>query len=350
MRLADFGSLRPVDRTRLVGIALVVISACAFGSGAIFSKPVYATGVDWLTLLAWRFLFGALLGWLLVLSRPRVRAALRAMPRRAVLIAIALGVMYTGNAGTYYAALETVPASLAALIVYVYPPIVAVLALWFGAPLRGLRTWAALALALVGVVLAVGGIDAATPPPTAGLALSIASAVIYAFWIIFSARLIGERSGRLASQSDAAVSPSETALGATALMMTATMTTFWILAAGTGRPIQPWVIPADAWPGLVGVGVVATFVSIVTFYAGSSRIGAAQAALISTLEPVWTITLAAILLGERLEPIQLAGGGLILAGVVLAQTGGRGRATRTTGGAGDELEGMPRPIVRLADE
>jgi hypothetical protein len=45
-----------VDRARLVGIALVVMSAIAFGSGGLFARPVYATGVDWLTLMAWRFL------------------------------------------------------------------------------------------------------------------------------------------------------------------------------------------------------------------------------------------------------------------------------------------------------
>ena len=40
----------------------------------------------------------------------------------------------------------------------------------------------------------------------------------------------------------------------------------------------------------------------------------------STVEPVWTIALATALFGERLEPIQLLGGALILAGVVLSQT------------------------------
>lgn len=318
-----FASLALMDRSRLLGVALVIVSASAFGSGPIFSKPVYATGVDWLTLLSWRFLFGAVLGWALVLTQPRARAALRAMSRRALLVALALGVLYTGNAGTYYASLETVPASLAALIVYIYPLIVAVLATRLGAPLRGIRTWAALGLALLGVVLAVNGIDASAPPPSAGLGLALASAFIYAFWIILSARLVGERRGRLASQADRSVSPSETALGATALMMTATMTTFWLLALVTGRPVAPPLIPGDAWPGLLGVGVVATFVAIVTFYVGASRVGAAQAALIATLEPVWTVALAIALLGERLEPIQLAGGALILAGVLLAQTGNR---------------------------
>jgi drug/metabolite transporter (DMT)-like permease len=65
--------------------------------------------------------------------------------------------------------------------------------------------------------------------------------------------------------------------------------------------------------------VISTFVAIQTFSAGSRRIGAAQASLISTVEPVWTISLAALLLGERLGPIQLVGGALVIGGVILAQ-------------------------------
>jgi drug/metabolite transporter (DMT)-like permease len=120
-------------------------------------------------------------------------------------------------------------------------------------------------------------------------------------------------------------------------MMTATAATYWISAIAVGRPVFPAEIPAGAWFGLVGVGVVSTFIAIQTFYAGTQRVGAAQAALISTIEPVWTISLAALLLGESLQPVQLAGGALILLGVLLAQTGPR--AFRS-----------PQPAVRIADE
>ena len=172
-----------------------VVSACAFGSGALFAKPVYALGVDWLTLLSWRFLIGAALAWLALAIRPDARRALRALRRREVLVALGLGVWYVMNSGTYYASLETVPASLAGLLVYTYPAIVAVLALRLGRPLEGRRAWGALALALAGVVLAVGGIDPSAVPPVAGLVLAMASPVIYAVWIILSARLSGERTG-----------------------------------------------------------------------------------------------------------------------------------------------------------
>ena len=57
--------------------------------------------------------------------------------RRAVLAGIGLGVLYVGNSGTYYASLETVSPSLAALVVYLYPAVVAVLAIRFGHRLAG---------------------------------------------------------------------------------------------------------------------------------------------------------------------------------------------------------------------
>lgn len=303
-----------------LGIALAVVSACAFGSGALFAKPVYAAGVGWHELMAWRFLLGAGLAWAWVLAVPSVRRGLRAMDRRSVAVSIALGVLYVGNSGTYFAGIETVPASLAALIVYLYPALVAVLSLRIGRRLEGRRAWAALVLSLVGVALAVGNIRADAVPPVSGLALILASPVIYAVWIVFAARLSGERRsgvGRETAASGGAVDP----LAAGAIMLAATAVAYWLSALALERPVLPTDIPATAWPGIAGVGVVSTFVAVQAFYAGAHRIGAARASIVSTVEPVWTIALAGLLYGESLSPLQLVGGGLILAGVVLAQTG-----------------------------
>ncbi|MEX2010912.1 MAG: DMT family transporter [Chloroflexota bacterium] len=326
-----------MDRRRALGVALVLISACAFGSGALFAKPAYAAGVGWHVLSSWRFLFGASLAWLWLLAWPAHRQALRSLDRRLVLGSLALGVLYVGNSATYFAGLETVDASLAALIVYVYPALVAVLTLRFGRRLRGTRAWGALGLALVGVILAVGGIDTTGAPPLDGLLLVVASPVIYAIWIVLAARLSGERGEAGEDRAGGGAGAGVAASAATALMMTATATTYWLSAVVLGLPVGPGDVPAGAWFGLVGVGVVSTFVAIQAFYAGTQRVGAAQAALLSTIEPVWTISLAAILLRESLQPIQLAGGALILLGVVIAQTGPA--ALRP-----------PQPVVRIADE
>ncbi|MFI5225603.1 MAG: EamA family transporter [Candidatus Limnocylindrales bacterium] len=309
-----------MDRRRAVGVLLVLVSACAFGSGALFAKPAYAAGIDWLTLLAWRFAIGAVLAWCWVLASADRRAGLRRMTQPQVLGALGLGALYTLNSGTYYAALQTVPASLAALIVYIYPVIVAVLTLRIGQPLEGRRPWLALAIATLGVVLAIGGIDPSAAPPVSGILLVLASPIIYAGWIVLSARLAGERRDRVADEDDGGAA---TAV-AGALMMTATGAIFWLVGVGSDHPISPAEIPAAAWSGIVGVAVISTFVAIQTFYAGAKRVGAAQAALISTIEPAYTIVLASILLGESLSGVQLAGAVLILGAVVLAQTGIRG--------------------------
>jgi drug/metabolite transporter (DMT)-like permease len=305
-----------VPRPLALGVALTVISAFAFGSGALFAKPVYATGVDWLTLMTWRFTIGAALSWAWVLATANGRRAIAGLDRRAIAVAVALGVLYTGNSSTYFAGLETVPASLAALIVYVYPAIVAVLALRFGRRLEGRRAWGALGLALVGVVVAVGGIDTRVVPPTSGLLLMGASPLIYSVWIVLSARLAGERRSGVGSAGKGGADPTV----AGALMIAATAGAFWLAGLTLGHPILPAQIPPGAWGGILGVGVVSTFVAIQAFYAGAHRIGAARASLVSTVEPIWTIVLAGILFGERLTQLQLVGGALILGGVVIAQT------------------------------
>jgi drug/metabolite transporter (DMT)-like permease len=309
-----------VDRRQLLGVILIIVSAAGFGSGTVISKPIYAAGLTWAQLLAWRFSIGAALAWSWILISPVRRAAIGRLGRREALVAVGLGLWYTGNAATYYAGLETVPASLAGVLVYLYPAIVAVLSVRFASRLEGRRPWIALGIALVGVVLALGGIDLSNAASAGGIALILLSPLIYAGWIVLSARLAGERSDRLAHETTGSGHVDDAA-AASALMITSTAIVFIVIALATGRPLGPTDIPAAAWPYLLAIGFLGTFLAIQTFYAGSRRIGAAQAALVSTVEPLIIVTLAFVVLGETLAPIQLAGGALIIVGVLIAQTG-----------------------------
>jgi drug/metabolite transporter (DMT)-like permease len=322
-----------MDRRRALGLLLVLVSACGFGSGGLFAQPVYEAGVGWHVLSAWRFGFAAILAWSWVLASPRRREGLRLLDRRTALVAVALGVLYTANSGAYYAGLEVVSVSLASLIVYIYPAIVAVASLRVGRRLEGRRSWFALGLAMIGVALAVGGIPAGEAPPVWGLVLIIASPIIYSIWIVLAARLAGEGRETVAVDAERGTDVAV----ATALMMTATAGTYWLSGILLGVPIWPDRIPAAARPGLLGVAVVATFIAIEGFYAGARRIGGSQAALVSTIEPIWTISLAALIFGQALAPTQLAGGALIIVGVLVAQ-------------APLEAFSSIRPAVRLADE
>ncbi len=307
-----------MDRRRALGIALAAVSACGYGSGPLFAKSVYGAGLDWLALLYWRFLLAGLLVWAWAILVPANRAGLRALPRRRLVALLGLGGFFVANASTYYAALQYISASLASLIVYIYPALVAVLSIRFGHGLHGRRPWVALGIVSVGVALTLGGIE--THVETVGLVLAVSSPCIYSVYIVLAARLAGERRGETANDRTGGDGAETRPAVAAAWMISATFVVVAVLAAATGEPIVPWRVPGGAWYGLAGIAVFSTAVAISAFYAGTARIGAAQAALVSTVEPVWTISLAALLFGERLSTVQLVGGLLVIVGVIVAQT------------------------------
>ena len=71
--------------------------------------------------------------------------------------------------------------------------------------------------------------------------------------------------------------------------------------------------------------VVSTVGAILLFFAGLARVGPSAASILSTLEPVVTVGLAAAAFGESLSPLQLLGGALVLSAVVVMQWPARGR-------------------------
>lgn len=348
------GSVRPVprsDRDRLVGIALVLAAACLYGSGPFFARVAYDAGMTPLPLLTWRYVFAALVGWLLVVATASGRLSLRALTRRDLGVLLFLGVLFVGNAGSYTAALETVPAGLVAIITYIYPALVAVIAIRYVRRLEGRRAWIALGVSMAGVALAVGGIPQDADIPLTGLVLAFLCPVFYAVWIVLAARLRGERprAEEQPIEPIMATGPEDTgasghgpdALSSSAIMSSVTALTAAGLVVLVGGDLAPAAVPGEAWTALIGFGLFSAF-AVVAFLTGSRRIGAARAALVSTIEPVYTIVLATILLGERLTELQVLGGGLVVLGVLLAESG------RPERPLGDEpaLDGPPGDAAR----
>jgi len=320
------------DRSTALQLVLVLVSAAAFGSGALFVQPLYDEGMDALGILFWRFATAALFGWGFLLLSAGRRRSLRSLSRRRIGVLLLLGALYVGNSYAFIASLEVVSISLASIIAYLYPAIVAVVATRLLRRLEGRRAWIALGISIVGIALTVGGIPEAEMPPLWGLALAFANPVIYATWIILQARLAGERptsAGDLETESGLAIPPADAEAisdapdpsPAAALMTTATAFVYALLVLSTGGSLAPAAVPTNAWAPLLGLGLVATAIAIQAFYAGVKRVGGARASLISTVEPVYTVALAVILFGESLTPMQIAGGALVIFAVILAETG-----------------------------
>jgi drug/metabolite transporter (DMT)-like permease len=85
------------------------------------------------------------------------------------------------------------------------------------------------------------------------------------------------------------------------------------------------MIPPDVqtWGLLLALAAVSTVLPIFMFMIGIQRLGASKAAILSTVEPIGTLILATLILGETTQPVQLLGGALILSSVILLQLGDR---------------------------
>jgi drug/metabolite transporter (DMT)-like permease len=291
--------LAPAPAVRLAGVACIVASATAFGAMPIFGKLAYADGVDVPSLLFLRFgLAGALM---VVVMRMRGMA----WPRgRNLLLLVAMGGLgYVGQSFCYFAALQYASAGLTALLLYLYPAIVTVLsAVLARRRLSAMRMLAVLAT-LFGTGLAVGGSLAGS---TLGILLGATAALIYSVYI-----LVGER-----------VTPVSGAMASATVIMLAAA-----LVCGLVVLVRGPALPGSAlgWAALVSIATLSTAVAVITFFAGMARLGAADAATLSTLEPVVSIVLAAMFLDEALGRWQIVGGAIVLGAVILLARSGDDR-------------------------
>jgi drug/metabolite transporter (DMT)-like permease len=294
--------------TRL-GIGLGLVSAVGFSLGPIFAISLYQLGFDWAPVLAWRFLLAALISWVAVLALPRSRTELLTIDHHRAGLLVFLGVLFVGSTSTYYAALVFVPASVAVLLVNLSPALVAIFSLRLGAPLRGIRAWTGLAVAVCGAALAVVGPEISLDP--AGVVLATCSAVLYAVWAMFAARSAGERRGARAEGISSGP--------AVAVMFTSTAAILMLLVWTRGESLSLAGMTPEGAAYLIGFALVGSIVGIQASYASAARIGASRAAVFVTAEPIITIGLAAVFLDERLTLIQATGAVLVILGILLVR-------------------------------
>jgi drug/metabolite transporter (DMT)-like permease len=279
------------------GTAMVLASATGFGSLAILAKLAYAAGLGPQQALAFRFLLAAvgMVALALLFGQNPLR-----LERTRLLVLLAMGVIgYSAQSLTYFLALQTLPASLVVLIAYIYPSLVVAAGWLFLHRKVSAKHLAALAASFVGLVLLVGG---AHLQIAWALVLAVASPVVYTAYILVGERVMG----------------SVPALAASAVIISGAALAFCFLAAITGQLALPPT--GRGWAVVVGLAVLPTMLAISLFLAGLPRVGAARAALLSTWEPVVTVALAVVLLGDRLSVVQVVGGVLVLLAVVVVQS------------------------------
>jgi drug/metabolite transporter (DMT)-like permease len=281
------------------GIALCVLSACAFGAMAIFAKEAYATGATVVTLLSIRFLLAALLFWAIV----AVRGA-QLPSRRVILTGLGLGAFgYAAQAGLFFGALTHIDASLTSLLLYLYPLLVFLGAVAAGRERVTARRVGALGLASAGAALVLMGGSLGALDDT-GVAMALGAAVIYAAYILVADRIVGAVDAFLMA----------------ALVTTGAAASTLIVGAGSGSLDLHFA--AAGWGWIAAMALGSTVLGVSAFFIGLREVGPATASIVSTAEPVVTVALATLIYGEALGASQLAGGVLVLGAVVILQLRG----------------------------
>lgn len=276
---------------RLAGVGLALLSASAFGVMPVLTKVVYDDGVGPYGVLSVRFTLGALV----LLALARARGERLARGRALVPLLVLGGVGYALQSLCYFSALERVSASLTALLLYFYPALVVVLTavLVRRAPSR--TALVCVVVATAGTALTVGPLEGGQ---VTGVLLGLAAALVYAVYIVLSSRVVSG-TGHFATS---------------AVVMGGAAVSYDVLAVSTRAALPR---SAGGWSALVAVALVGTVVAVAAFFAALERLGPADTSVVSTAEPVVSVLVAALVLGERLGPLQAAGGVLVLAAVVV---------------------------------
>jgi drug/metabolite transporter (DMT)-like permease len=306
---------RRPDRAATLGALLRVVAAGAcWALAAVFATHVFDRGVPPVRLAEARVaialaVLAPLLAW-------RQRGLLR--PPRGTLPALAaFGACVAAVNLSYYIALDHLEVGVAIALQYTGPAMLlavsAVLARSRpaggpGAP--GRLAWVAAGITLAGAALVSRAFEGLAALDVPGVAAGLASAVTFAAYLL-AAELAGRRGAHPAT---------------TLLWGFAVAVAIWSLLA----PWWSWPVGALRDPGValavLGVGLVGTLLPFFLAVGAVRVVSAAAAGIAATSEPVFAAAFAWLLLGQRLGPAQLAGGVLVVAGVVLAQLA----AARTT--------------------
>ena len=80
-----------------------------------------------------------------------------------------------------------------------------------------------------------------------------------------------------------------------------------------------WLASPLAWVSILIAGILGAAVAKVWMLRGVRRVGGTRAAVLMLAEPLTGVLLAAVLLGQGMSAIQMAGGMAVLGGALLAQ-------------------------------
>ncbi len=291
-----------MERSQRDGMLFIFLAVSGYAFLPTLVKQIQALGMLPLDIALWRFTFAMPVLWLIIFVR-RAPPPAQPLPRRRLL---GLGVLMSAAALTAFFALERMPASTLIVLFYTYPTMVAIISLFLGERLSA-QGWVALGLTLIGIVLTVPNLGAGWDEgDLIGVGMALLNALVVAVYYVLNSRLLRGHSSLMRASAWVIVGSF------------ATMVVTALIRRDVLIPDSPTM-----WAYLLALATVCTVLPIFCLTIGIQKLGAPKAAIIGTVEPILTIVIAAVTLGERMEPGQVLGGVFIIASVLLLQVPSR---------------------------
>lgn len=299
-----------------MGYLFGFIAALLFGANGSLTKVILDNGLNPAQVTQFRTLGTCILAGAVLLVVDR--SAFRLKPRQIAVMAV-LGI--AGIAAlqvTYAYAIQLLPVGIALLFEYLAVLIVAVVAFFFLKEKVRPRLWIAIGLVLVGLAV-VAQVWSSTLDPF-GVFMALLAAVTLAIYF-----LVGER--QVTATSPLAVAFWTSGFAALAW---APFSGWWNVDAtvlgssvSLGGNLEAIVLPL--WLPLLSLIVLGSFAPFLFSFAAIGRLKATPAGIVASSEVIFAFVVAWLWLGEQLDALQLVGAGVVLVGIILAQTSRAGR-------------------------
>jgi len=213
----------------------------------------------------------------------------------------------------YYVAIQRTSVAIAIILQYTAPVWVLLYVVARRQQKLTVQKVAAVAVAIAGIALTIGIIGGSSSPlriDTYGLIAAMLASFSFAFYNVGGHRILA-RHDRWRVLTWTLVSAS----------------VFWLIVN------PPWKVVAAhytlaQWTFLFVFSIISVLGSFSLYFLGLQYLEPTRAIIVSCLEPVFSILLAALLLGEGVHPIQTLGIVLVLSAIVIVQLPGREAANQ----------------------
>jgi drug/metabolite transporter (DMT)-like permease len=293
------------------GLAMAVASGAAFGTSGVLARSLLDGGWSAAAAVTIRVAVAAVALTVPALLQLRGRWPLLVRNLPAVL---AFGlVAVAGCQLAYFLAVSRLSVGVALLLEY-SGVVLVVLWTWLRSRRRPTTT------TLIGVAVAVGGLvlvldvfgDVRVDP--VGVVWGLVAAVGLAVYFVVSARTEDALPPLVTSWAGMAVGAVVLGLAGLVGVVPWVVTGEPVVLAGTRTS---WLVP------VLGLGLVAAALAYVLGVAAVQRLGARLASFVGLTEVLFAVLFAWLALGQQPGPLQLIGGAVVLAGIVLVRLGER---------------------------